>query len=132
MERPIRGEQLGSFEAVFSDKGSDGEPEKLWNRDTGAINPTVVKEWKKFDINLILKDHWAELSPKLKGKIHVYCGTEDTFYLDGAVKKLQGSLKSLGSDAEVELRPGNHFTVLTKDLRLRISKEIADRYRATR
>ncbi len=128
MERPIRGEQLGSFEAVFSPKGADGSPKKLWDRDTGKVDPEVAREWEKYDINLILKHHWAELGPKLKGKLHVYCGSEDTFYLDGAVKKLRDSMKTLGSDAAIELFPGNHFTVMTPTLRARMGQEMADQY----
>ncbi len=42
MEVPIRGEQLGSFEAVFSPTGPNGEPAKLWNRKTGAVDPKVA------------------------------------------------------------------------------------------
>jgi pimeloyl-ACP methyl ester carboxylesterase len=132
MERPIRGEQLGSFEAVFSSRGQDGKPKQLWNRDTGKIDPSVAEEWEKFDINLVLRHHWDQLGPKLRGKIHVYCGSEDTFYLDGAVEKLKESLKTLGSDANVELLPGNHFTVLTPALRSRIDQEMADQYRKSK
>lgn len=128
MERPIRGEQLGSFEAVFSPRGPDGQPQKLWDRDSGAINLKVAEAWKKYDIDLILKSHWSDLAPKLSGKIHVYCGNEDTFYLDGAVRKLKDSLHALGSDAKVELFQGNHFTVLTSKLRDRIAHEMSAQY----
>ncbi len=125
MERPIRGEQLGSFEAVFSPKGSDGQPEKLWNRDTGAIDPKVAEAWKKYDISWVLRTHWKELAPKLRGKLHVYCGSEDTFYLEGAVKKLKTTMEQLGSDAKIELVPGNHFTMMSPSLRSRIAHEMA-------
>ncbi|MCH8275452.1 MAG: hypothetical protein IH851_11755 [Armatimonadetes bacterium] len=75
MERPIRGEQLGSFEAAFSPRGPDGEPLKLWNRDTGTIDPKVAAAWKKYDIGLILRTRADTLKPKLAGKIYVYMGT---------------------------------------------------------
>ena len=103
MERPIRGEQLGSFEAVFSPKGKDGKPVQLWNRTTGAVNNDVAEAWRKYDIGHILRSNWKTLGPKLKGKLHIYMGTQDTFYLEGATELLQKDLKALGSDAIVEL-----------------------------
>jgi hypothetical protein len=127
MERPIRGEQLGSFEAVFSPKGSDGQPEQLWNRDTGAINQHVVEQWKKYDIAMKIKDEWPTLGPKLKGKLHVFCGDIDTFYLDGALKLLKAEMTGLpGSDAEIEIVPGDHFTMMSADLRNKIHHEMAE------
>lgn len=130
MERPIRGEQLGSFEAVFSPRGKDGKPLQLWNRITGAVNSHVAEAWRKYDIGHILRTNWKSLGPKLKGKLHVYMGTQDTFYLEGATELLQKDLKALGSDAIVELLPGDHGTVLTSALRNRINKQIADAWRA--
>ncbi|MGI8923001.1 MAG: alpha/beta hydrolase-fold protein [Fimbriimonadales bacterium] len=130
MERPIRGEQLGSFEAVFSPRGADKQPGQLWNRDTGAINNDVALAWQKHDVGLILRKNWAVLEPKLRGKIHVYMGNMDTFYLDGAVRLLQKDLKALGADASVEMFPGDHGSVLTTQLRDRIDREMAARYKA--
>jgi hypothetical protein len=132
MERPIRGEQLGSFEAVFSPRDREGEPQQLWNRITGAVNNDVAVAWKKYDIGEILRTRWKVLGPKLKGKLHVYMGTQDTFYLNGAVELLQKDLKNLGSDAVVELLPGDHGTLMTSALRSRIDKQMADAWRAKR
>lgn len=129
MERPLRGEQLGSFEAVFSPRGADGAPLQLWNRDTGAIDPKVAESWKKYDIDLILRTHWKELGPQLSGKIHVYMGDRDTFYLEGAVKRLQTDLKQLGSDAVVEIVPGDHGSMMTPALSKRILDEITAQFR---
>ena len=84
------GGQLDSFEAVFSPRGPDGKPRPLWDRDTGAVNPDVARTWEKYDIRLILENNWKTLAPKLAGKLHVYTGSDDTFYLDGAVVLLEG------------------------------------------
>jgi S-formylglutathione hydrolase FrmB len=129
MERPIRGEQLGSFEAVFSPKGSDGEPVPLWNRDTGAIYRTTAAAWQKYDIARLLRQHWSTLGPKLKGKLHVYCGDMDTFYLDSAVRLLKTEMADLHSDAVVELVPGDHGSMMTQALRARMDHEMADQFR---
>jgi pimeloyl-ACP methyl ester carboxylesterase len=123
-----RGGQLFSFEAVFSKRGADGWPRPLWHRTTGAIDLAVVKDWQRYDIRFILEQNWKKLSPSLAGKLHVYMGEEDTFYLEGATKLLQLSMRKLGSDAVVELFPGrNHGSLLDQALRQRIAREMAAR-----
>lgn len=101
-----RGGQLRSFEAVFSPRGDDGEPLRMWDRVTGKVNSTVVEAWKSYDISLQLRKNWEELSPKLEGKIHVTMGDLDTFYLEGATILLKQVLEELGSDAKVVIISG--------------------------
>ena len=112
-----RGGQLRSFEAVFSPLGPDGQPSRAWDRRTGLIDPAVVRAWRSYDIRLKLEENWATLGPKLGGKLHVWTGELDTFYLTGAVEKLASSLAALGSDAQVTILPGrNHANVLSAEL----------------
>lgn len=119
------GGQLGSFEAVFSPKGQNGRPRKLWNRKTGAIEPEVARAWEAYDIRLIIERNWAALKPKLGGKLHVYMGDMDTFYLEGATKLLKESLAKLGSDAVVVIVPGrDHSTLVDSQLARRIDAEM--------
>jgi pimeloyl-ACP methyl ester carboxylesterase len=126
-----RGGQLFSFEAVFSPRGADGEPLKLWDRATGAIDPAVAASWRAYDIRLILEQNWPALSPKLKGKLHVVMGSEDTFYLEGATRLLKESLGKLGSDAVVEIVPGkNHGNLVDTKMRQRIGQEMAARVKS--
>jgi pimeloyl-ACP methyl ester carboxylesterase len=127
----LHGGQLPSFEAVFSPRGDDGRPMKLWDRKTGAVDPEVVKSWQRYDIRDKLEREWKTVGPKLTGKLHVYTGSEDTFYLEGAVRRLQESLKKLESDAVVEIVPEKtHFNLLDKKMRERIAGEMAEAYRA--
>ena len=119
------GGQLGSFEAVFSPVGSDGQPRKLWDRTTGSIDPEVARAWEAYDIRLILDRNWATLGPKLRGKIHVITGGVDTFYLEGAAQLLKDSLARLNSDAVVEIIPGrDHGSVLDNELARRLDREM--------
>jgi pimeloyl-ACP methyl ester carboxylesterase len=121
-----RGGQLSSFEAVFSPRGPDKEPRTLWDRVTGAVDPVTAEAWKKYDIRLKLEREWPILGPKLAGKLHVYTGGDDTYYLEGATRLLGDSLKKLGSDAVVEIFPGrNHSNLIDADLRLRMHREMA-------
>lgn len=100
------GGQLASFEWVFSPRGADGRPEPMFDRDTGAIDPQVVAYWRDhYDIASRLQQHWAQLKPDLDGKIHLYVGTADTFYLDGAAHKLQAVLDGLGARSSFHFLP---------------------------
>jgi hypothetical protein len=56
-------------------------------------------------------------------------GAEDTFYLDGATRLMQKSLKDLGSDAVVEIFPGRDHNLVDAALRKRIASEMAEQFR---
>lgn len=124
------GGQLMSFEAVFSPRAADGKPMRLWDRKTGRIDPVVAKAWEKYDINLVIERNWSTIGPKLRGKLHVFTGGLDTFYLEGAVKLLKETLAKLGSDADVEVHPGkDHGSILTMALRDRIGQEMMESFK---
>ncbi|HVX10924.1 MAG TPA: alpha/beta hydrolase-fold protein [Pirellulales bacterium] len=124
-----RGGQLRSFEAVFSPLDEKGLPKRLWDRESGTVDPDVVQAWSKYDICRLLEQNWLALEPRLRGKLHVYTGELDTFYLDGAVRRLAETLKQLGADAEVYVVPGkNHSDLLTKDLRHKIMRQMSAVY----
>ena len=107
------GGQLASFEYVFSPRGPDGRPAQLFNRATGEIDPSVAAYWcSHYDIVERLKANWSTTGPDLKGKIHLFVGTDDTFYLDGAAHSLQSTLDRLGGNAQFTFLPGrSHFNV---------------------
>jgi hypothetical protein len=120
------GGQLQSFEAVFSPRGPNGRPLPLYDRQTGAIDPAVARAWEKYDLSRILRRNWTRVGPKLAGKLHVFTGEEDTFYLEGATRLLERTLSDLGSDAVVEIVPGrDHWTLLDAAMRARIAAEMA-------
>jgi len=99
------GGQIHSFEAVFSPRASDGQPRPLFDRASGRIDTGVARTWERFDIRLVLERNWPALKPKLAGKLHIYAGGQDMFYLEGAVALLKESLHRLGSDATVVVVP---------------------------
>jgi len=113
MERVLgRGGQISSFEAVFSARGKDGQPRPLFDRATGAVDNETAKSWEPYDIRLVIERGWAGadgapgLRERLAGKLNIYAGAQDNFYLEGAVRRLQTSLESLGSDAHVVVVEG--------------------------
>ncbi len=105
------GGQLASFEWVFSPRGKDGRPEPMFNRDTGAVDPAVVAYWRDhYDMAYRLQHEWPQLKADLDGKIHLYVGTADTFYLDGAAHKLKAMLDGLGAKSDIRFLPDRtHF-----------------------
>jgi hypothetical protein len=88
------GQQWDIWEAVYSPQGEDGYPKRIFDKLTGEIDPEVAAYWKEhYDLRHILQRDWATLGPKLKGKIHIYCGDMDNYYLNNAVYLMEDFLK---------------------------------------
>ena len=120
-----RGGQLRSFEAVFSPRGDDGEPLQAWDRKTGIPNPEVIEYWKRYDISLTLQRDWNKLKGNLAGKINVFMGDMDTFYLEGATRLLGERVQEMNIDAVVEMFSGkDHMNLVDRKLRSRIMQEM--------
>ena len=80
------GQQYDIWEATYSPMGEDGYPVRLWDKMTGEINPNVAQYWKEnYDLRYILERDWATLGPRLEGKLHIYVGDMDNYYLNNAV-----------------------------------------------
>ena len=89
------GEQWDIWEAVFSPQGDDGYPKRIFNKETGEIDKGVADYWKEnYDLRYILERDWKTLGPKLQGKIHIYCGDMDNYYLNDAVYLMENFLKT--------------------------------------
>jgi len=119
------GGQLRSFEWVFSPRGDDGLPKKLYCRDSGAIDPAIADAWRAYDIRLILESRWEELAPKLAGRINIFMGDQDTFHLHHATIRLKEAMQRIGANITIEITPGaDHGNVVTRELRERIVREV--------
>ncbi|MHC4375197.1 MAG: alpha/beta hydrolase-fold protein [Planctomycetota bacterium] len=81
------GGQIRSFEGTFSPLDEDGTPRRVFDVATGVIDHEAAQAWRRFDISHILLTQWEELEPRLDGKIHVWAGTQDNFFLEGAVER---------------------------------------------
>jgi hypothetical protein len=89
------GQQYDIWQAVYSPVGSDGYPVKIFDKVTGDIDRTVADYWREhYDLSHILQRDWSTLGPKLQGKIHIYVGSADTYYLNDAVYYIEDFLKS--------------------------------------
>jgi hypothetical protein len=80
------GQQWDIWEAVYSPVGADGYPRRIWDKVTGEIDREVAEYWREnFDLMHIVRRDWATLGPKLQGKLHIYVGEMDNYYLNNAV-----------------------------------------------
>jgi hypothetical protein len=105
------GQQWDIWEAVYSPQGPDGYPQRIFDKKTGEINPKVAEYWREnYDLRYILQRDWAKLGPKLEGKIHIYCGDMDNFYLNNAVYLMEEFLeKTKNPYYNGEVKYGDRF-----------------------
>ncbi len=80
------GDQWDIWQAVYSPVGADGYPKPIWDKATGVIDHAVASYWREhYDLSHILRRDWTTLGPKLTGKLFIYVGDMDTYYLNDAV-----------------------------------------------
>ena len=89
------GGQFDIWEAVYSPAGKDGYPKPIWDKLTGKVDPSVAEHWREnYDLGHILRRDWQKLGPKLEGKIHIYVGEADNYFLNNAVYLVEDFLKT--------------------------------------
>jgi hypothetical protein len=90
------GQQWDIWEAVYSPVGPDGYPARIWDKRTGVIDKQVASYWRdNFDLVHILKRDWNKgLGKKLEGKLNIYVGDMDNYYLNNAVYLAEEFLES--------------------------------------
>ena len=93
----------------------------------------MARAWQQYDIRLQIEQHWQHLQPLLAGRVHIIVGDHDTYYLDGAVRKLADSLKQLDSDAEVTFLSGRgHSDLLTPEFYHSLRQQMSELFRKER
>ena len=102
------GEQFAIWEATYGPVGPDGYPAELWDLRTGHIRSDVAAYFRDHDYDLreYLQRTWSTLGPKLRGKLHVFVGDYDTFYLNLAVYQLEEFLRGAVPRADAEFGYG--------------------------
>jgi hypothetical protein len=93
------GDQFDIWQAVYSPVGKDGYPQPIFDKDTGKINHHTADYWREhYDLNAKLQREWNTLGPQLQGKLHIYVGSDDTYFLNDAVYLMEDFLKQTGSE----------------------------------
>ncbi len=92
------GDQWDIWQAVYSPAGENGYPKPIWDKLSGDIDREVANYWKEnYDLRYIMERDWESLGPNLQGKIFLYCGDMDNYYLNNAVKLTEDFLESTTS-----------------------------------
>ncbi len=102
------GDQWDVWESVYSPAGPDGYPKPIWNKVTGAIDPSVAMFWREnYDLSYILQRDWKTLGPLLRGKLRIYVGDMDNYYLNNAVYEVEKFLKRADPPADAVVDYGD-------------------------
>jgi len=102
------GQQWDIWEAVYSPVGDDGYPQRIWDKRTGVIDREVAEHWREnYDLSAILRRDWSTLGPKLRGKLNIYVGDMDNYYLNNAVYLVQEFLEGADPAYEGEIDYGD-------------------------
>jgi hypothetical protein len=106
--RSRSGDQWDAWESVFSPAGPDGYPRRVFDRLTGEIDPVTVAHWREnYDLGHILRRDWARLGPKLRGKLRLYVGDMDNYYLNNAVYAVEEFLRTAQPAADAVIDYGD-------------------------
>ncbi|MBE0646782.1 MAG: hypothetical protein IH596_03250 [Bacteroidales bacterium] len=126
------GGQFQSFEAVFGKQGTNRKPQPLFDRQTGNISPTTIKDWESYDINRIILKQGKDIKDKLDGKITIVVAGDDPFFLDLPVRKLKETCEQTGINADIRiLTEGGHNT-WSDEIRQEMHRKMDDIYKNNR
>jgi len=94
------GEDWDCWQAVYGPVGASGYFQPLFDPSTGDIDHGAAAYWREHtDLTAYLKRRWKEIGPSLVGKIHIWTGDMDTYYLNDAVHLLEAYLDTTESPA---------------------------------
>ena len=100
------GDQWDIWQAVYSPAGENGYPKPIWVKLSGEIDREVANYWREnYDLRYIMERDWDKIGSDLKGKINIYCGDMDNYYLNNAVALTETFLESTENpyyDGEVD------------------------------
>ena len=83
---------------MYSPTAEDGYPRPIFDKRTGAIDHGTAEYWRQhYDLDAILQRDWTKLGQKLQGKLHLYAGSDDTYFLNDAVYLMEDFLKQTGT-----------------------------------
>lgn len=88
-------EQWDIWQAVWGPVGEDGYTKLLIDKRTGDIDSDVAKYmYDHYDLTRYLERNWSSIGPKIAGKLYIFTGDMDTYYLNNPVHKMQEFLAS--------------------------------------
>ncbi len=110
-------DQFKTWESTYGKKDKSGHYYQLFDRETGAINPKVAEQWKKYDISLIIKAKPSYYQEKLEGKLHIFVSNDDDYGLGESVRLFKKVADSLEIKTDIQFFDGLGHNVWTDELR---------------
>ncbi|KAH9876584.1 hypothetical protein J1614_003715 [Plenodomus biglobosus] len=103
--------QWDVWNAVFGIQGYNNYPLEPWDKVTGEIYPEAVEFWKPFDLSDYIVRNFKNarnLGKNLAGRIYVYVGTRDDYFLNEGVQEFQKRTDAAGGPgwANITILPG--------------------------
>jgi hypothetical protein len=86
---------------------------------TAEIYPEAVEYWRPFDLSHYITDNWANaknLGEVLRGRVFVYVGSHDNYYLNEGVERFEQNVNSYGGAGWVSLPLHVAFFATSKDI----------------
>jgi hypothetical protein len=95
--RARSGQQFDAWDAAYGPIDNDGYPKRLWDRRTGTIDKAAAAWWRDrgYDLTDNLVRNWSRIGTSLAGKLHVYVGDMDNYYLNLAVYRMDEAASTL-------------------------------------
>ncbi len=100
------GGQWGAWNATYGPRGQDGRPLALWDPKTGVIDKSVVDHWREYDLRLQLEKNWVRLEPLVRGKVRIWMGDADDFFLNEAMRLFDKAVRGLEPPADFQITYG--------------------------
>lgn len=101
--------QLAIWQSTYGPTDSDGYPRPLFDPLTGVIDREVADYYRRngYDLSHYARTNWALLGPKLAGRLNVFAGEGDEFFLNLGVYKFQEMVRELaGPDYPIRFEYG--------------------------
>jgi hypothetical protein len=88
--------QIDAWNVAYGPVGEDGYPRQVWDLSTGKIDRDVADYMRDngYDLSYYLEKNWSKIGRSLVGKLHIYCGDMDDFFLAFAVYLLEHFLEN--------------------------------------
>ncbi len=102
------GGQWGAWNAVYGAPDANGRPIPFWDPVSGKIDRAAADNaGKQYDLRRYCAANWKTLTPKLDGKLHIWVGERDEYFLNGGVHNFDDFLKSASPKiaARIEYSP---------------------------
>ncbi|KAK0946484.1 hypothetical protein LTR29_001952 [Friedmanniomyces endolithicus] len=91
--------QWDVWNSVFGAQGYNNYPLEPWDKVTGEIFHEAVEYWKPMDLGMHVATNWdneLNLGEALRGRIFIYVGSWDNYFLNEGVEEFQKTVDAKG------------------------------------